>query len=57
MVAIRETLGATCTACWLGSSLAGWISIQIAMTLSNMSDRLSLLSSHSMSGVLLMVRG
>jgi hypothetical protein len=43
--------------CRSGSSPAGCISIQVTATLSDMSDRLSLLSSRSMSGVLLMARG
>jgi hypothetical protein len=40
-------------ACWSSSSLAECISIQVAMTLSIMSDNLSLQSSCSMFGVLL----
>jgi hypothetical protein len=39
--------------CWPGSSLAGCISIRVAATLSVMSDSLSLSSSRSMFGVLL----
>jgi hypothetical protein len=46
---VHEIRGATCMMCWLGSSPIGCTPIRIAMTLSNMSDRLSLLSSHSMS--------
>jgi hypothetical protein len=34
--------------CWLGSSPAGCISIRVTVTLSVMSDSLSLQSSHSM---------
>jgi hypothetical protein len=49
MVVIHETLGTTCMMCQSGSSSAGCIPIQIAMTLSDMSGRLALLSSHSMS--------
>jgi hypothetical protein len=56
-VVVLETPGAMRTTCRSGSSPAGYISIQIVVTLSDMSDRLSLLSSHSMSGVLLLVRG
>jgi hypothetical protein len=48
-VVVRETRGAMRTTCWPGSSTAGCTSIRITMTLSNMSDRLSLLSSRSMS--------
>jgi hypothetical protein len=40
-------------ACWSGSSIAGCISIRVTATLSVMSDSLSLPSSHSMIGVLL----
>jgi hypothetical protein len=40
-------------ACWLGSSPAGCISIRVTTTLSVMSDSLSLLSSRSIFGVLL----
>jgi hypothetical protein len=40
-------------ACWSGSSPAGCISIRVTVTLSVMSDNLSLMSSHSMFGVLL----
>jgi hypothetical protein len=40
-------------ACWLGSSPTGCISIRVTATLSVMSDNFSLLSSHSMFGVLL----
>jgi hypothetical protein len=40
-------------ACWSGSSPAGCISIRVTMTLLVMSDSLSLQSSHSMFGVLL----
>jgi hypothetical protein len=39
--------------CWSGSSPAGCISIQVAVTLSVMSDILSLQSSRSIFGVLL----
>jgi hypothetical protein len=39
--------------CWSGSSPAGFISIRVAATLSIMSDSLSLPSSRSMVGVLL----
>jgi hypothetical protein len=48
MVVIRETREAKRTTCWSGSSPTGCTSIQITATLSDMSDRLSLLSSHSM---------
>jgi hypothetical protein len=48
MVVIRETCETTHMTCWSGSSLAGCIPIRIATTLSDMSDRLSLLSSRSM---------
>jgi hypothetical protein len=44
-------------ACWSGSSAAGCISIQVTATLSVMSDSLSLPSSHSMFGVLLVDYG
>jgi hypothetical protein len=40
-------------ACWSGSSLARCISIRVTVTLSVMSDGLSLPSSHSMFVVLL----
>jgi hypothetical protein len=40
-------------ACWSGSSLVGCISIRVTVTLSVISDSLSLPSSHSMAGVLL----
>jgi hypothetical protein len=40
-------------ACWSGSSPVGCISIRVTMTLSVMSDSLSLPSSHSMFDVLL----
>jgi hypothetical protein len=43
--------------CWLGSSPAGCISIRVTVTLSVMSDTLSLQSSHSMFSVLLWIRG
>jgi hypothetical protein len=49
MVIVRESCGATCTTYWLGSSPAGCTLIQIATTLSDTSNRLPLLSSHSMS--------
>jgi hypothetical protein len=39
--------------CWSGSSPAGCLSIQVTATLSIMSGSLSLQSSHSMFGVLL----
>jgi hypothetical protein len=39
--------------CWSGSSPAGCISIRVAVTLSVMSDSLSLQSSHSMFDILL----
>jgi hypothetical protein len=48
MVVIRETREAKRMTCWSGSSPTGCTSIQITATLSDMSDRLSLLSSHSM---------
>jgi hypothetical protein len=57
IVVISEILRVVYTVRWSGSSPAGCILIRIATTLLDMSDRLSLLSSHSMSGVLLMVRG
>jgi hypothetical protein len=41
-------------ACWSCFSLAGCILIRVTVTLSDMSDSLSLQSSHSMFGVLLM---
>jgi hypothetical protein len=41
-------------ACWSGSSSAGCISIRVTVVLSVMSDTLSLQSSYSMFGVLLM---
>jgi hypothetical protein len=40
-------------ACWSGSSLVECISIRVTVTLSVISDSLSLPSSHSMVGVLL----
>jgi hypothetical protein len=43
--------------CWLGSSPAGCISIQVTATLSVMRDSLSLQSSHSLIGVLLWFQG
>jgi hypothetical protein len=49
MVVVRETREVKCMTCWSGSSPAGCTSIQIAATLLDMSDGLSLLSSHSMS--------
>jgi hypothetical protein len=48
MIVVHETCGATHTTCWLGSSPAECTPIQITMTLSDMSDRLPLQSSHSM---------
>jgi hypothetical protein len=57
MVIIRETPWVTRMACWSGSSPARYISIRVTAILSDMSDCLSLLSSHSMSSVLFMVRG
>jgi hypothetical protein len=48
-VVVCETRGFTCTTCWSGSSPTGCIPIQITMILSDMSDRLLLLSSRSMS--------
>jgi hypothetical protein len=56
-VVVRETPGAMSSTCRSGSSPAGCISIQVAVTLSDMSDRLSFLSSHNKSGVLFMVKG
>jgi hypothetical protein len=56
-VVVLETPGVTHTTCKSGSSAAGCISIQITVTPSDMSGRLLLLSSHSMAGALLMVRG
>jgi hypothetical protein len=56
MVVVRETPGVARTTCWSGSSPVGCISIRVVATLSDMSDRLLLLSSRSMSGVLFMVR-
>jgi hypothetical protein len=47
-VVIRETREAKRTTCCSGSSPVGCTPIQITATLSNMSDRLSLLSSRSM---------
>jgi hypothetical protein len=38
---IRETLRVVCMACWSGSSPAGCIWIRVTATLSDMSDRLS----------------
>jgi hypothetical protein len=57
MVVVRETPGVARTAFSFGPSPAGCISIRVAATLSDMSDRLSVLSSCSMSGVLFIVRG
>jgi hypothetical protein len=57
MVEIHETPGVARMTYWSGSSPAGCTPIQITATLSNMSYRLSLPSSRSMSGVLLIVRG
>jgi hypothetical protein len=48
MVVIHETREAKRTTCWSGSSPVGCTPIRITVTLSDMSDRLSLLSSHSM---------
>jgi hypothetical protein len=48
MVVICETPGTMYMTCWSGSSPAVCTPIRIAATLSDMSDRLSLLSSHSM---------
>jgi hypothetical protein len=39
-VVVRETHGAVCMMCWSGSSTAGCTLIQIATTLSDMSERL-----------------
>jgi hypothetical protein len=55
-VVVCETSGVVRTACWSGSSPVGYISIQVTATLLDMSDRLLLLSSHSMPDVLFMVR-
>jgi hypothetical protein len=41
IIVIHETPGVTRAMCWSGSSPARCISIQIAMTLLNMSDRSS----------------
>jgi hypothetical protein len=49
MVVVHETCGAMCTMCSSGSSPAGRTPIRIAMTLSDMSYCLLLLSSRSMS--------
>jgi hypothetical protein len=49
MVVIHETIGVARMMCWSGSSPAGCISIQVTATLSDMSDHLLFLSSHSMS--------
>jgi hypothetical protein len=43
MVAIHETSGVVCTACWSGSSPAGCISIRVTTTLLDMSDCLSVI--------------
>jgi hypothetical protein len=48
MVVVCETHAAMCTMCWLGSSPAGCTPIRIIITLSDLSDCLSLLSSRSM---------
>jgi hypothetical protein len=48
-VIVRETREATRTMCWSGSSRAGCTLIRITVILSDLSDRLSLLSSRSMS--------
>jgi hypothetical protein len=48
-VVVRETQEVKRTTCWSGSSPAECTLIQIATTLSDMSDRLSLLSSRSIS--------
>jgi hypothetical protein len=48
MVVVCETLGTTRMMCQSGSSPIGCTPIQIAITLSDISDRLSLLSSCSM---------
>jgi hypothetical protein len=47
MVVVREAREAARTTCWSGYSTAGCTPIQITATLSHMSDRLSLLLSHS----------
>jgi hypothetical protein len=47
-VVIRETREAKHTTCWSGSSPVGCTPIRIVMTLSDMSDRLSLQLSSSM---------
>jgi hypothetical protein len=44
-------------ACWSGSSPVGCISIRVVVTLSVMSDSLSLPSSQSLFGVLLWIQG
>jgi hypothetical protein len=49
MVVVRETQEAKRTICWSGSFPVGCTPIRIVMTLSDMSDHLSLLLSHSMS--------
>jgi hypothetical protein len=49
VVVVRETREVKRTTCWSGSSPVGCILIRITMTLSDISDRLSLLSSRSMS--------
>jgi hypothetical protein len=49
IVVVRETHGATHMMCWSGSSPAGCTPIRITVTLLDMCDRLSLLSSRSMS--------
>jgi hypothetical protein len=41
MVIIHETPGVTRMTCWSGSSHTGCISIRVAVTLSDMSDSLS----------------
>jgi hypothetical protein len=41
-VVVHKTPGVMCTSCWSGSSPTGCTLIQITMTLSDMSDRLSL---------------
>jgi hypothetical protein len=48
MVVVRETREAKCMTCWSGSSPIGCTPIRITVTLSDMSDHLSLLSSRSM---------
>jgi hypothetical protein len=48
MIVVCETREAKRTTCWSDSSPAGCTSIQITMTLSDMSDPLSLLSTHSL---------